>query len=166
MPDLKRCLANAGYSKSPELLEACKRGDEKTRRQISSSTMLSRAYDFAGKVPEVSEMFVRFANEYNNEDHELDRECVMKVNAESCEILNAQGLRDSIDLLNGAQNREDVHKRLKLFGLDGDLDSLCDVHVYDDRETFCRKMPLSWSGRQPLCFPDSRDTCESQGLRQ
>jgi hypothetical protein len=142
-PEIDRCFSRAGTSCSPSMIEAFKAGDRTKLRRLAGSAALSRAYEFAGLIPTVSNKFLKYAIEC---DFEMTHDLKMRTNEE----FDDKGeLVEHILALNGKQDSEsDILLATGFWASDSELnkfvDLLWDYDLLMDWERFRDSLPESW----------------------
>jgi len=147
-PELPRALSNAGVSCSPTLIGAWGEGDKVTYDQIVGCTYISRAEAFAGVLPTVSNMYLRYAEQFAV--GALDRETQMRVYGyEGNE--DVKGVVESIQSLNlGVSVSQELDYLRRLDHLTTEDELLKVKSIALDRtaipsvEEYCVLFPKTW----------------------
>lgn len=143
IPEIDRCFTRAGTSCSPSMIEAFKAGDRVKLMKLAGSAAISRAYEFAGLAPTVSNKFLAYALEC---DFEVTHDLRMRTNEE---FDDRNELIDHIRALNAMQTHEnDILVSTGFWASDSELNTFVDrVWDYDslgDWEGFRDSLPESW----------------------
>jgi hypothetical protein len=163
-PELPRALKGA-VSCSPAIIQALKNcasvedpsqgsnlKDFRDLMQIVCAFALSRAADFAGKIPTVSKKYLEYANRvpYVKEEHDFeDRE--MSIRATGAEGASSTDVRDMIMARNGAVTVADEQAFLEALdytATDKEIqffnETMWDIHCLDRHDDFGRSIPTRW----------------------
>jgi len=111
IPEVDRCMGRAGTSTSPDAVAAFKKDDKATLRQLSGTAAMSRAYEFAGVCPTISEKYLNYAL---SNGFRVDHDLKMRLNPDNHmdqywrgDPVEETELVDSIRALNGMCSIED-----------------------------------------------------------
>jgi hypothetical protein len=63
VPEIDRCFSRAGTSCSPSMIQAFNAGQLGKCVELAGAAAMSRAYEFAGLCPTISDKFLQYANE-------------------------------------------------------------------------------------------------------
>lgn len=142
MPDLPRALASSSISVSRDIVDAAKAGDMTRVAAMAASVYVSRAHDFSGFAPTVSNLFMKLAESWSDKpimDHEMKMR-TMKVDIK--DILSEIWANNAASSVNEAG-------RLSGLGWNTSASELASVAGgafthFDSDEGFTRALPASW----------------------
>jgi len=143
VPEVDRCFSRAGTSCSPAMIEAFNAGDRKRCVRLAGSAAMSRAYEFAGLAPTISNKFLRYAVDC---DFELTHDLKMRTNQS---FDDKSELVDHIAAMNGTCQSEDKILTATGFWSSDDernrfVDFMWDYDQLRDWEGFRNSLPQSW----------------------
>jgi len=143
VPEIDRCFSRAGTSCSPSMIEAFQANDRKKCVKLAGSAAMSRAYEFAGLAPTISNKFLQYAVDC---DFEITHDLKMRTNQD---FDDKSELVEYIRALNATCQSED--KILMSTGFwSSEVEKNCFVDFmwdYDqlgDWEGFRNSLPESW----------------------
>jgi len=163
-PEVDRCMCRAGTSTSASSVQAFMAGDKEKLKKLSGTAAMSRAYEYAGLVPTISEKYLEYALELGFEvsDHDLrmrvsgnpDAYCRSSFDRASPagfwgEVIEEGELVDSIRALNGiCSNQEEILKSTGFEVTTEELNKFRDFNwTYDtlaDWQGFRESLPATW----------------------
>ena len=143
VPEIDRCFARAGTSCSPSMIEAFNANDRKKCVRLAGSAAMSRAFEFAGLAPTVSEKFLNYAIDC---DFEITHD--LKMRTDSC-FDDKSELVDHIRALNATCTCEDkilLHTGFWCSDEDKNkfTDFMWDYEQLIKWEDFRESLPESW----------------------
>lgn len=143
VPEIDRCFSRAGTSCSPSMIEAFHANDRQKCMKLAGSAAMSRAYEFAGLAPTISEKFLQYAVDC---DFEITHDLRMRTNQE---FDDRSELYEHIRALNSTcQNEEKILTATGFWSSEQELNRFVDyMWDYDqlaDWEGFLGSLPQSW----------------------
>jgi len=143
VPEVDRCFSRAGTSCSPSMIEAFDANDRTKCMRLAGSAAMSRAYEFAGLAPTISNKFLNYAI---NCDFELTHDLNMRTNQQ---FDDKSELVDCIRAMNATC---DIEKRILISTGFAASDEECnkfedfmwDYDQLGDWEGFKNSLPQSW----------------------
>jgi hypothetical protein len=143
MPEIDRCLGRAGITCSPAFLDALDKGDKAKCQKLSGAAALSRAFEFAGLCPTLSNKFLEYSDSVGvTVTHDL----LMRVSPED-EDVDVTSLRDSIILSNA--------------GVEDELANLERVGFPITLEEKAKFVDYKWDYDRLHCWEEFRDSLPS-----
>lgn len=151
MPEVDRCFARAGISCSPTMIKHFKDENRAGCQAVSRAAALSRAYEFAGWSPTISQKYLRYYESLNVATH-VDRDLQMRTTGATEEFSEPDIVVD-INVRNGAATSLAVSEldRLAATGFGCTQDELLafstklwDYDLLKDWEGFRDSLPASW----------------------
>lgn len=143
VPEIDRCFTRAGTSCSPSMIEAFKAGDRNKCIRLAGAAAMSRAFEFAGLAPTISNKFLQYAIDC---DFEITHDLKMRTHQE---FDDKNELIDHIRVLNGTcQNEDKILMSTGFWSSDEEKNRFVDfMWHYDqlvDWEGFRDSLPQSW----------------------
>ncbi len=143
VPEIDRCFSRAGTSCSPAMAEAFRNNDREKCVRLAGSAAMSRAYEFAGLCPTISNKFLEYAMDC---DFEITHDLNMRTNQEFDE---KDELVDHIRALNATcAIEEKILQSTGFWASDEEKNRFIDyMWHYDqlhDWEGFAQSLPDSW----------------------
>ena len=143
IPEVDRCFARSGTSCSSAMIEAFKNNNRKLCISLAGSAAMSRAYEFAGLSPTISQKFLAYALEC---DFELTHDLRMRTNEA---FDDKKELVDHIHGMNAMCTIEDRILRSTGFWCSDQernnfVDRLWDYDLLVDWDGFRESLPESW----------------------
>lgn len=146
-PELARAL-KGNVACGARVLEAVKKGDLTTVKEIAAATALARAADFAGKVPSVSRKYLEYADSLSKRDYtedEMSYRCCGELG------MTTSAVRKEVEIKNGACSEAAQTALLAALGLSASDEELSRFESYpwsfgslDDHDAFAAAMPRAW----------------------
>jgi len=143
VPEIDRCFSRAGTSCSPSMIEAFQANDRNKCVKLAGSAAMSRAFEFAGLAPTISNKFLQYAIDC---DFEITHDLKMRTNQE----MDDKGeLVEHIRALNATcQSEEKILTSTGFWSSDQERNRFVD-HMWDydqlvDWEGFRSSLPQSW----------------------
>jgi hypothetical protein len=143
VPEIDRCFQRAGTSCSASTIEAFKAGDREKCVRLAGSAAMSRAFEYAGLAPTISNKFLQYAVDC---DFELTHDLRMRTHEE---FDDKSELIDHIRSLNGTCQIEDkILTSTGFWASDAEknrfVDWLWDYDQLFDWDGFRTSLPASW----------------------
>ena len=143
LPEVNRCFARSWTSCSSTMIEAFKANDMEKCKRLAGSAAMSRAYEFAGLSPTISNKFLQYAIDHN---FIITHDLQMRTNTD---FEDKTELIDHIRTMSGICRIE--QKILDATGFSADdaeknkfQDRLWDYNLLQDWEGFRAALPTSW----------------------
>jgi hypothetical protein len=143
VPEVDRCFSRAGTSCSPSMIEAFQANDRMKCIRLAGSAAMSRAYEFAGLAPTISEKFLQYSIDC---DFEITHDLRMRTHEE---FDDKNELVEHIRAMNATCTSED--KILTATGFWASeseksrfIDRLWDYDQLDDWTGFRESLPVTW----------------------
>lgn len=143
VPEIDRCFSRAGTSCSPSMIEAFQANDRNKCVKLAGSAAMSRAFEFAGLAPTISNKFLQYAVDC---DFEITHDLKMRTNQE----FDDKGeLIEHIRALNATcQSEEKILTSTGFWSSDQErnrfVDFMWDYDQLGDWEGFRNSLPQSW----------------------
>jgi len=101
-PEIDRCFGGAGVSTSPASIEAFEKDDKKALLALAAAGALSRAYEFAGLIPTISNKFLEYAEKCKHEAGHIaqDHDLKMRLGVDPEETVDLGEMKDRIAVMN------------------------------------------------------------------
>lgn len=152
-PEIDRCFGRAGVSCSPGVAQAWKQGDVKEVKSTSMNAALSRAYEFAGLVPTISNKYLNYYLGLREELGKLkvDRELSMRTTG--CLDFDESEVVSTIRMRNDGLLNSDIDEKyvLAATGYGATTDEIDTFQMYQwdfstlgDWEGFKASLPAKW----------------------
>lgn len=143
VPEIDRCFSRAGTSCSPSMIEAFMAGDRRKCVRLAGSAAMSRAYEFAGLAPTLSNKFLQYAIDC---DFEITHDLKMRTNQD---FDDKSELVEHIRALNATcQSEEKILTATGFWCSDQEKnrfeDFMWDYDQLGDWEGFRNSLPQSW----------------------
>lgn len=143
VPEIDRCFSRAGTSCSPAMIQAFEAGDRAKCVRLAGSAAMSRAYEFAGLAPTISNKFLQYAIDC---DFEITHDLKMRTNQE---IDDKSELVEHIRALNATcKNEEEILRSTGFWMSDQEsnrfVDFMWDYDQLCDWKGFLESLPESW----------------------
>ncbi len=143
VPEVDRCFSRAGTSCSPSMIEAFQANDRGKCVRLAGSAAMSRAYEFAGLAPSISNKFLEYAVSC---DFEITHDLNMRTNEE---FDDKSELVEHIRALNATcQSEEKILTSTGFWCSDQEknrfVDFMWDYDQLGDWEGFRNSLPQSW----------------------
>jgi len=143
VPEVDRCFSRAGTSCSPSMIEAFQANDRKKCVKLAGSAAMSRAYEFAGLAPTISNKFLQYAVDC---DFEITHDLKMRTHEE---FDDKNELIEHIRALNATcQNEEKILTSTGFWSSDAErnrfVDFMWDYDQLGDWEGFRNSLPQTW----------------------
>jgi len=148
-PEIDRCFTRAGTSCSRMMIDAFEANDRAKCMRLAGAAAMSRAYEFAGLVPTISNKFLQYAIEC---DFEITHDLKMRTNQE---IDDKSELIDHIRALNATCTCEEkILLATGFWGSDEEknkfIDNVWDYDQLVDWKRFEESLPVSWRRAAPV----------------
>jgi hypothetical protein len=143
LPEIDRCFGRAGVSCSPNMIEAFKKDDRRGCMALAGAAAMSRAFEFAGLCPTISEKFLNYARECDFIiTHDLNMRCGEEFDDKTELIDHIHGLNgkchDENEILNSTGFSMTDEERNAFVDYVWGYDTLCEW------EAFRASLPASW----------------------
>lgn len=143
VPEIDRCFSRAGTSCSPSMIDAFNAGDRSKCVRLAGSAAMSRAYEFAGLAPTISNKFLQYAVDCN---FEITHDLKMRTNQE---FDDKSELIEYIRALNAmCQSEDKILKSTGFWSSDQEknrfVDFTWDYDQLADWKGFRNSLPQSW----------------------
>jgi hypothetical protein len=143
VPEVDRCFSRAGTSCSPSMIEAFNANDRSKCVRLAGSAAMSRAFEFAGLAPTISNKFLQYAVDC---DFEITHDLKMRTNQE---FDDKSELVEHIRALNAmCQSEDKILTSTGFWSSDQEKNRFVDfTWDYDqlvDWEGFRNSLPQSW----------------------
>lgn len=143
VPEIDRCFSRAGTSCSSTMIEAFKNDDRTKCVKLAGSAAMSRAFEFAGLAPTISNKFLTYAVDC---DFEITHDLRMRTNEE---FDDKNELVDHIRAMNATcKSEEDILFHTGFWASEGEKnrfeDFTWDYDQLADWEGFKNSLPESW----------------------
>lgn len=143
VPEIDRCFSRAGTSCSPSMIDAFNANDRSKCVRLAGSAAMSRAFEFAGLAPTISNKFLQYAVDC---DFEITHDLKMRTNQE---FDDKSELVEHIRALNAmCQSEEKILTSTGFWSSDQEKNRFVDfTWDYDqlvDWEGFRNSLPQSW----------------------
>jgi len=143
VPEIDRCFSRAGTSCSPSMIQAFEAGDRAKCIRLAGSAAMSRAYEFAGLAPTISNKFLQYAIDC---DFEITHDLKMRTNQD---FDDKSELIDHIRVLNATcKSEEKILAATGFWMSDQESNRFVDfMWEYDqliDWKGFLNSLPESW----------------------
>jgi hypothetical protein len=143
VPEIDRCFARAGTSCSASMIEAFQANNRTKCVKLAGSAAMSRAYEFAGLAPTISNKFLQYAVDC---DFEITHDLKMRTNQD---FDDKSELVEHIRALNATcQSEEKILTSTGFWSSDQErnrfVDFMWDYDQLGDWEGFRNSLPQSW----------------------
>lgn len=143
VPEIDRCFSRAGTSCSPSMIEAFNANDRKKCIRLAGSAAMSRAYEFAGLAPTISDKFLQYAVDC---DFEITHDLKMRTHQE---FDDKSELVEHIRALNAmCKDEEEILLSTGFWASDGEKNRFIDyTWDYDqllEWKAFKESLPETW----------------------
>lgn len=143
VPEIDRCFARAGTSCSPSIIEAFQAGNREKCIKLAGAAAMSRAYEFSGLSPTISDKFLHYAIAC---DFEITHDLKMRTNQE---FDDKSELVEHIRAINATCRDEDkILTSTGFWSSDQEknrfVDFMWDYDKLVDWEGFRSSLPESW----------------------
>jgi len=149
-PELPRFLKGAGISVSTVARGVyTSANSEADLRQVASSAFMSRAYDFAGRLPSVSNKCYEYANDLATKDRPCTIEYVQHRFGETCPV-TVDNVRTHIETANAHVSQAEEQANLSKLGFDATTEELDAFRAYPwvwqewDVDAYNASLPATW----------------------
>jgi len=142
-PEIDRCFSRAGTSCSPSMIEAFQAGDRGKCVRLAGAAAMSRAYEFGGLAPTISDKFLQYAVDC---DFDITHDLKMRTNEQ---FDDKSELVEHIRALNATcQSEEKILRSIGFWCSDEErnrfVDHLWDYDQLGEWEGFRNSLPKSW----------------------
>jgi len=143
VPEIDRCFSRAGTSCSPSMIQAFQANDRDKCKKLAGSAAMSRAFEFAGLAPTISNKFLQYAVDCK---FEITHDLKMRTNQE---FDDRSELEEHIRALNATCQSEDkILTATGFWSSDEEknrfVDCMWDYDQLGDWEGFRNSLPQSW----------------------